>query len=131
MILDAEKVPYQIDVECPTRPTAAALAQTCRSFLEPALNAVWSNLYNLSTILQVMPKDLWILKKYKRGPRSIPPMKSYLVRAIHHLSPMLSFTDVPAYRHSSAPLSTPTGIDSTTTPPEFAKCLWSTIPKEV
>ena len=104
-VLDAEKVAYLIDEFDPTpRPTAVALAQTCRSFLEPALNAVWFNLYDILRLLQVMPRDLWRLDKRKGKPPTNRNIISTLVRAIQHPSPdpLLSFTDVLACRYSSA-----------------------------
>jgi hypothetical protein len=37
----------------------AAFAQTCLVFSEPALNALWYELYDLQPLVKCMPRDLW------------------------------------------------------------------------
>jgi hypothetical protein len=40
----------------------AAFAQTCLAFSEPALHALWYELYDLLPLVQCMPRDLWKLE---------------------------------------------------------------------
>jgi hypothetical protein len=37
----------------------AAFAQTCLVFSEPALDALWYELYDLQPLVKCMPRDLW------------------------------------------------------------------------
>lgn len=39
--------------------TLAALALTCHEFLEPSLDMLWYEQYNLSNAIRCMPADLW------------------------------------------------------------------------
>jgi hypothetical protein len=41
------------------RPSQARLAQCCRRFLEPAVDALWSELDSLAPLLRTMPHDVW------------------------------------------------------------------------
>ena len=55
----------QMDRTTPRASTAAALARTCRRFLEPGLNVAWSDLNDISALLRVLPEDLWVLERPK------------------------------------------------------------------
>jgi hypothetical protein len=41
------------------RKSLAGLAQTCLWFREPALDALWYQLHDLSPLFKCMPPDLW------------------------------------------------------------------------
>ncbi|EIW81767.1 hypothetical protein CONPUDRAFT_164544 [Coniophora puteana RWD-64-598 SS2] len=44
-------------------PTLVSLAQTCRTFQDPALDTLWEHLYTIDTLIRALPKDAWIYKK--------------------------------------------------------------------
>lgn len=48
------------------RKALSALAQTCRSFQEPALNLLWHTLHSIKPLIMCMPSNLWKLKKKER-----------------------------------------------------------------
>ncbi|KAH7905062.1 hypothetical protein BJ138DRAFT_821747, partial [Hygrophoropsis aurantiaca] len=41
------------------RKTIAALGQTCRTFHEPSLDALWFHLSSLTPLVKTLPRDLW------------------------------------------------------------------------
>ncbi|EIW74832.1 hypothetical protein CONPUDRAFT_169777 [Coniophora puteana RWD-64-598 SS2] len=43
----------------PNDGTLLALATTCRTFKEPALNALWENLPEIDTLIKCLPRDAW------------------------------------------------------------------------
>lgn len=49
--------------------TLAALARTCHTFTEPALDVLWRELATLSPLLQCLSSDLWVLQKGKQSGR--------------------------------------------------------------
>ena len=40
--------------------TLQAVARTCRTFLEPALDCVWYEQVGLGHLVQCLPEDLWL-----------------------------------------------------------------------
>ncbi|KIJ13760.1 hypothetical protein PAXINDRAFT_116679, partial [Paxillus involutus ATCC 200175] len=42
-------------------PSLVALARTCRAFQEPALDALWLQLDDLTPLLRCLPEDVWVL----------------------------------------------------------------------
>lgn len=72
----AEEAPVDLDnvdemTLDPWHPSStAALARTCRTFLEPALDKLWSLQYNLVNLVKCMPDDAWKQKTIGRGFRS-------------------------------------------------------------
>ncbi|KAF9225243.1 hypothetical protein BS17DRAFT_730527 [Gyrodon lividus] len=42
-------------------PSLAALARTCRTFQEPAVDALWFQLDDLTPLLRCLPQDVWVL----------------------------------------------------------------------
>ncbi len=51
--------------------TVYALARTCRAFLEPALDVLWSCQWDLGFLIVCMPKDLWEWKAEAAGQYSL------------------------------------------------------------
>ncbi|KZT73900.1 hypothetical protein DAEQUDRAFT_808067 [Daedalea quercina L-15889] len=47
------------DGPSPSAGSLASLACTCRSFLEPALDVLWSNLANIGPLIKLLPEDVW------------------------------------------------------------------------
>ncbi|KAJ6551945.1 hypothetical protein B0H19DRAFT_1264557 [Mycena capillaripes] len=45
----------------------AYLATTCKSFLNPALNALWREQETICNVLKCMPEDLWDISEYNDG----------------------------------------------------------------
>jgi len=43
----------------PDHSTLASLARTCRTFYEPALDALWKTQYDLCALVKCMPSDSW------------------------------------------------------------------------
>ncbi|TFY57606.1 hypothetical protein EVG20_g8478 [Dentipellis fragilis] len=54
------------------RGAVAALAQTCRFFLEPCLNTLWRHLFSLSPLLNCLDDTCVPLSKGEQGPRLRP-----------------------------------------------------------
>ena len=54
--------------------TLSSLARTCRWFLEPALDVLWSNLPSVGPLMCVLPADAWSIEK------NTPPARNTVVR---------------------------------------------------
>ena len=44
---------------CYHNPTLAALAVTCKAFMEPTLNVLWKSQRGLGPLVRTLPTDLW------------------------------------------------------------------------
>ncbi|KAH9919410.1 uncharacterized protein B0H18DRAFT_636572 [Fomitopsis serialis] len=54
MVVDEDTRPFSL-----ADPTLLALALTCRTFQEPALDMLWASQYGLGHLVQCLPEDLW------------------------------------------------------------------------
>jgi hypothetical protein len=64
----------------------AALAQTCLSLSEPALDALWYELHDIVPLVQCMPRDLWMVS-YSANRRRSNLVRSYPSIHSHRGSP--------------------------------------------
>ena len=56
---------------CHYNPTLAALAVTCKAFMEPALNVLWKSQRSLGPLVRTLPEDCWgeeIVGEYHHKP---------------------------------------------------------------
>ena len=58
-----------------TNPTLAALARTCKVFLEPTLNILWRTQYTLAPIIRALPQSAWWEEIYEWESRGLPCYK--------------------------------------------------------
>uniref|UniRef100_A0A5K1K0P3 Cell surface hydrophobicity-associated protein n=1 Tax=Ganoderma boninense TaxID=34458 RepID=A0A5K1K0P3_9APHY len=57
---DPNSDPFRGDYQfCHYNPTLAALAVTCKAFMEPALNVLWKSQRSLGPLVRTLPADLW------------------------------------------------------------------------
>ncbi|KAJ7060553.1 hypothetical protein C8F01DRAFT_1143083 [Mycena amicta] len=71
-----------------SRRTLIALVETCKSFTEPALDALWREQYTLDNVLKCLPRDSWCLGAQKKPkPFSTPESRTTLQNIIRTLEP--------------------------------------------
>ncbi|KAH7911708.1 hypothetical protein BJ138DRAFT_1179323 [Hygrophoropsis aurantiaca] len=67
--------------------TLAALARTCQTFTEAALNVLWCDLRSFAKLIQCMPQDLWTVESETSGERESGGLKPSTLKLHRPITP--------------------------------------------